>query len=411
MSQEVQKLLAWMPVLTAFLIPIHPRFSSFTLALWAVVSLVCFIATLTDVDQRIRSTRLTLLFKILAGASFVYFCAICLGMLWTENQAEGWFALEVKFSFLLLPLLFWQVNSVLNDDWKNQTKRAFQWGLLVYLVWRFFQASWMGDWSLLRYDGFAGPFHPSYMALYLLTGILLSSSRDALGRVLLLVAGFSIGLLASKAGWGIGALIIAIEAVRRSRAASKDFRWLTGSFACLVIGAIWADGGRMQEFQSYLGRSPSISVQTSDGALNVSASDEAVAVKTGSTGGRMQAWRASVQLLEKHPFGVGTGDMTSTLAAVYEREGSLYAKKKNMNPHSIWLQAGVRLGWLAMLGMLVLFGFFAWKAIHLGAFQIAIWTLVIALNGTVESLFELQQGVVAILFLGLLFSSETNKEA
>lgn len=166
----------------------------------------------------------------------------------------------------------------------------------------------------------------------------------------------------------------------------------------------------MQEFQSYLGRSPSISVQTSDGGLNVSTSDEAVAVKTGSTGGRMQAWRASVQLLEKHPFGVGTGDMTSTLAAVYEREGSLYAKKKNMNPHSIWLQAGVRLGWLAMLGMLVLFGFFAWKAIHLGAFQIAIWTLVIALNGTVESLFELQQGVVAILFLGLLFSSETTKE-
>jgi hypothetical protein len=35
------------------------------------------------------------------------------------------------------------------------------------------------------------------------------------------------------------------------------------------------------------------------------------------------------------------------------------------------------------------------------------------MNGTVESLFELQQGVVAILFLGLLFSSgrRASKEA
>jgi hypothetical protein len=33
-------------------------------------------------------------------------------------------------------------------------------------------------------------------------------------------------------------------------------------------------------------------------------------------------------------------------------------------------------------------------------------TLAVAMNGTVESLFELQQGVVAFLFFGLLLSSE-----
>lgn len=84
-----------------------------------------------------------------------------------------------------------------------------------------------------------------------------------------------------------------------------------------------------------------------------------------------------------------------------------------MNPHSIWLQVGVRLGWFAMLGMLIFFMAFGWKAIRLRGSEIAIWTLAVAMNGTVESLFELQQGVVAILFLGLLFSSgrRASKEA
>ena len=53
--------------------------------------------------------------KGLAVGSMACYCAMCLGMLWTENAAEGWFALEVKFSFFLLPLLFWQSNAMLDE--------------------------------------------------------------------------------------------------------------------------------------------------------------------------------------------------------------------------------------------------------------------------------------------------------
>jgi O-antigen ligase len=186
-----------------------------------------------------------------------------------------------------------------------------------------------------------------------------------------------------------------------------------------MSGAWWADGGRMQEFQSYLGQESTVQISSNDGVQSINystrseQSEDRSVVKTGSTGGRMQAWNAALQLLKTHPFGVGTGDVTSSLAEIYEREGSLYAMKKNMNPHSIWLQVGVRLGWFAMLGMLIFFMAFGWKAIRLRGSEIAIWTLAVAMNGTVESLFELQQGVVAILFLGLLFSSgrRASKEA
>lgn len=124
----------------------------------------------------------------------------------------------------------------------------------------------------------------------------------------------------------------------------------------------------------------------------------------------MQAWKASMELLSHHPFGVGTGDVASSLATIYDRDGSLYAKNKNMNPHSIWLQIGVRLGWLALTGLFLGFVLLGWKAIQVGRWQLAIWTVAVIMNGTVESLFELQQGVVAILFLGLLLTSMAPKE-
>ena len=271
----------------------------------------------------------------------------------------------------------------------------------------------------MRYDGFAGPFHPSYMALYMLTGILLSSAQDLLGKVVVIFGGLAIGILASKAGWGIGILVLGIESLRRFKVAQNEARWLLASMLLLISGAWWADGGRMQEFQSYLGQGTTAQVSSNDGlqSMNsntmINASEAPIVVKTGSTGGRMQAWNAALQLLQSNPFGVGTGDITSSLLQIYEHDGSLYAKEKNMNPHSIWLQIGVRLGWLALLGMFLFFITFMWKALQVGGFEIAIWTLAVAMNGTVESLFELQQGVVAILFFGLLLSSgrEVNEEA
>ena len=117
-----------------------------------------------------------------------------------------------------------------------------------------------------------------------------------------------------------------------------------------------------------------------------------------------------MELLSHHPFGVGTGDVASSLAIIYERDGSRYAKNKNMNPHSVWLQIGVRLGWLAMTGLFLGFVLLGWKAVQVGRWQLAIWTAAVILNGTVESLFELQQGVVAILFLGFLLSSISPRE-
>ena len=95
--------------------------------------------------------------------------------------------------------------------------------------------------------------------------------------------------------------------------------------------------------------------------------------------------------------------------AVYQRESALYAQRKNMNPHSVWLLAGVRLGWVVLLGMFIWWSGLVVVAMKMKNQLLAVWCIAFMLNATVECFFELQQGVVAVLFLGLLFASNHQK--
>lgn len=409
MRKALPQLLSWMPALTALGIPLHPRLSALSLGIWAALALASAFFGVVKTNPESSSSKPPIAFRWIAFGSWVYYVCLLLGMLWTSNASQGWFALEVKFSFLLLPILFWQMNLLKDESWKAKASSAFQWGLLIFLISRVGHALWHQDWSMMRYGGFAGDFHPSYMAFYLITGILYASSGDRIGKVLLLVAGLAIGLLASKAGWGCGAIVIVIELTRRHRRAKGESIFLAASVASLILGAVWADGGRLQEFQTFM-RGPSGAVEqttrtSAERQMSQTLKQEKSIPKTGSTGGRLQAWSASIDLIAQHPFGVGTGDVSEALMTVYKREGALYAQQKNMNPHSVWLLAGVRLGWAVLLGMLIWWGGLFVVALKMKNQLLAVWCIAFMLNATVESFFELQQGVVAVLFLGLLFAS------
>ena len=136
-------------------------------------------------------------------------------------------------------------------------------------------------------------------------------------------------------------------------------------------------------------------------------------VKVGSSAGRMQAWSAALEVLKGAPLGVGTGDVTDALCEVYAESNSQYALEKRMNPHSAWLQLAVSHGWIGLLLMLLWwFGTVAWayRAQHA---LLLTWSVAWVLNGTIESLLELQQGVVPTVLLSCVFalSSSSTVEA
>ena len=110
MRKALPQLLSWMPALTALGIPVHPRLSALSLGIWTVLALAAAVSGMIKATPESRASKPPIAFSWIALGSVAYYVCLMLGMLWTSNASQGWFALEVKFSFLLLPVLFWQMN-------------------------------------------------------------------------------------------------------------------------------------------------------------------------------------------------------------------------------------------------------------------------------------------------------------
>ena len=401
----MQLMLSWMPALTAFVLPLHPRLSAISLLIWSLLALPY--ALFTTKPQIDGGTQNPLRDWIGVG-SVLYFVMLAVGMLWTHDMEMGWFALEVKSSMWLMPLLFYiQHTYVLGRVWVKRAIGAFVIGLALYMLYRLGFALATPDEMSWRYDGLAGPFHPTYMAAYLLIGMLIYPSDWKGRRFFLIVAGLFMGLLASKAGWIIGGVILVWRFVGTRWTKKKwDASWI---LACvfLLIGAIMGDAGRMGELLKHVPTQSSTAAVESlgDGVPEVSASPQ-----SGSTAGRLQAWSASWELLKGHPWGVGTGDVTDELVVVYRDRNAEYALKKRMNPHSAYWQIAVNTGWLGLLVMLLWWGGALFQACRCKAYRMQLFILIILLNGIFESIFELQQGVVAWTFIGLMIHAMDVRE-
>ena len=401
----LNKALQAMPATVAFCMVLNPRWSTLPLAVWFLLVVGYEVVRLFNPPPAVERMPLPFAFQWFAGGSVLMYLLMAVGMGWTENEVAGWFALEVKFSLLLLPLL------MLHHWYRQGTKglefvtKALAAGLALFMGWRLLLAGVSGDAQLWRYDGLAGPFHPTYMGLYLVLMPLLLSEKSKGYRLILVVTGVFVGLLASKAAWIVAALVWGGLLVMHTK--RRDVRsWGIGAaFASMCLGGWLGDAGRWSEFTSYVS---SEVVSTQDSSPEVAAEspqlNKSRPVKSGSSAGRMQAWSASLEVLKAAPFGVGTGDVTDVLCEVYSETNSQYALEKRMNPHSAWLQLAVSHGCIGLLLMLLWwFGTVAW-AYRAQNTLLLIWSVAWVLNGTIESLLELQQGVVPTVLLCCVFA-------
>ena len=177
-------------------------------------------------------------------------------------------------------------------------------GLVGFVVWRVSFALWTGDKGAWRYDGLAGPFHPTYIGMYLTLAVLLTASKKLAMRVMVGLAGGFVGLLASKAAWIVALGVWGVEALR-SRKGDVYRTWtLLGSIGLLITCGTLADEGRSDELRKYV--SHGANLEQTEPSVSTPYSDASIPeVKTGSSGGRMQAWKASVALIRRHVMGVG----------------------------------------------------------------------------------------------------------
>ncbi len=407
--RSFNKALQAMPATVALFMVLNPRWSTLPLAVWFLLAVAYEAARLFNAPPAADRVVLPRAFRWFAGGSVLMYFLMAVGLSWTENMAAGWFALEVKFSLLLIPLLMLHHWHRQGAKGLNAVPMALVAGLLMFMGWRLVLASVSGDAELWRYDGLAGPFHPTYMGMYLVLMPLLLREKSKWYNLALVVTGVFVGLLASKAAWIVAGLVWGCLLVMHGK--RRGFRaWGIGmALVGMCLGGWLGDGGRLNEFTGYVSAELVSTQVDSPGRAADSPQSNQPTVKVGSSAGRMQAWNASLEVLEAAPFGVGTGDVTDALCEVYAESNSQYALEKRMNPHSTWLQLAVSHGWIGLLLILLWwFGTVAW-AFRVQNALLLTWSIAWVLNGTIESLLELQQGVVPTILLCCVFALSSSR--
>ena len=120
---------------------------------------------------------------------------------------------------------------------------------------------------------------------------------------------------------------------------------------------------------------------------------------------RLILWTASVEIIENHPNGVGTGNLDEVIGSKLKGWGQHELAAENYNPHNQFFQTTLELGFL---GLFILLGIIIWNGIKAVRNRDLLWICTTALlffHSNFESMLQRQSGIVFFCFFFCLFSS------
>jgi O-antigen ligase len=208
-------------------------------------------------------------------------------------------------------------------------------------------------------------------------------------------------LMASKSGVIGLALVGFFLVVRAVLHAQGRMRWLVPVGAAMgLVMALLLGGGRIAE---RMGAAQQALQRAMRGDATLAASEEGSAM-------RLMAWACSLDVLRADPLGAGTGDVKNDLVACYEAKGAAPAAARRLNSHSQFLQGGAALGWPGIAAMLALAMVPLALAMRRRSAVLGLFVLLFIVNAAVESVLEVQAGVVLMgLFMGLLANGSAGR--
>jgi O-antigen ligase len=346
---------------------------------------------------------------------FFYFFHL-LSLLYTENFRPGTFDIQMKLSFLLIPLFLTGIpkNSIDLDKILN----SFIIGTLVAAILCFFIAIWNsldfdsgkiifdvqpGEnyWeNFFLYERFSVFHHPSYFAMFILFAIAigfyyLKPNNDSFfgNRFIVITMVFlsvTLFLLSSRAGllaWFILIIVFSFTYIqkrtRKSYRLAIPFVILAGVFSLLLIN-ISRYNTVKEEFKVYENYTQE-------------------SIKS-SIGTRIVLWEEAVQIIKRNFFfGVGQGDIKMELHRQAKKQGYSQIVEKNLNIHNQFLETFVGLG---VGGVILLVTLLFGPVIKLKGkyFELFVYFIIIvAVNLVFESMFNRLAGVFFFAFFYCLF--------
>lgn len=374
----------------ACLIPVSHQFIAPLIGVYVLSAIIFIFTRKFEVKLNTPSVILTFFYFILA-----------VGVFWSGNTKMALFDLEVKMALFIFPVIMLFVRYRSKDI--RFIFRAFNVGLyvssmslLINAVRRYSISENTND---LFYVNLSPYIHPSYLSLYVVTGmvlLLILLKRNIfvntwqkyivlVGVIYLFLFNIfllsKIGILAAT----VFLLYFLITFILRKRKFGIGLLMLALLFTTFYF--------------SYH-KSPYIKQRVDEAILGVVSNAEQDS--KGTTGIRLQIWSSALKVIQKRPLtGYGTGDVKDVLMTQYLVDGYGAAYSKKLNAHNQFFQITIAVGLIGLLVFITALVLMLKNSLvnnNLFATCFVVLTIVYMLP---ESILENQAGTI---FFGLFFS-------
>jgi O-antigen ligase len=341
-------------------------------------------------------------------ASILFFLAHAIAYFFSVNKKEALFSIELKLSFLILPILFFI------SDFDNKTKNkllftfVFSCLLSVFIciinsLFYFFKNN-----ELLTYNNFCLFMHPSYFSMYLCFSVIILFLRFNYLNFFnyqKIIVGLSVfilllGIFFAASKMGILTFLILIPVV------ILYILWMNKNYKLIIISVLFFTIGSL-----FFLLSDSIAAARLRSSFQFLSSSENNIDKstTESNAVRVLVWQQAIQLIKEKPIlGYTPGDVNDKLYASYKENELTGALENKLNAHNQFLQTSLGIGVIGLLILLSLILFPIINGIKTKNVLIIFFSFLLFLNFIVESMLQTSAGTLFFTFFIGLFNNGIN---
>lgn len=364
-------------------------------------------------DPNLLNKLKSIRFDILSLLLFSFIGLLLLGLIQSNNIANGWQSIEVKLTCIILPILF-STEHYLTDKRRNQLLLILSFSCIAALTYSAI-ISYCNyhekGWSIVLNRVFISEsiMHAGYFSNYFALGFTwcvyelieqrhLSIQMKIMLSVLILCLLISILLLASKTVM-IYLACFFVYLIWRMTFRITLLPMRITSFVFILIG-----------FMFIALQVPRIKGRIDEAKRETKVIDKSIPYSN-STGSRVVAYQTAIELIQHHwLLGYGTGDANDELKKEFINDGYVQLAKDNMHTHMqvfhTWIDVGI-LGVLLLLSILLYALFVCIKRKR----WLAAWfTVLIVVNILTDDMFEIQAGIVFFMFFLLLFINQKEEQ-
>ena len=344
----------------------------------------------------------------IAIAMIGFYLINLLGLIITDqsNMRYGWFMVEIKLSFILLPLVFLTSYSFSKHQ-LDMVLKSFLLGSvlsgtyhLVKVVVEVNTENLSAHHLFGKY--FTAPLHLGYYAHYLVFAFLISYSFliQTKSKTYQILYGTSLALLpvfifftTSKAGI-IGFFVVLTGILIhwiKSKSSRKKILWSVSTLAIVMLA-----------LQLTYNSKTALRFRT---AYNSLVHTEISPSSSASSQARLYAWKTALSLFQNNIItGVGTGNLKTYTLNHYQQNGYIGVLKHKLNAPNQFFQTAAATGFVGLIMLLIIFWFILNYSVKYKSILLLGFGTIMFLFAFTESIFERQSGIIFFTFFALLIS-------